>query len=507
VAAGTRVGVIGLDIGTSSTKGILVDAAGGIVARASSPHRIVVGPAGLVEVDADDVEHAVLAVIARLAARARLRGLTIGAVCAGGSGDEAAWLGADGRPVGRVPMSADTRAASDAAAIAARVGRGRFAAMTGLPPAAAYPATRMRWLRRVDPERAARVRLLLAWPELVAARLGVAPASEPTLAARSGVFVTETGAGSGAFGSALLGASGVDAGTLPPRVSTGAIVGRVEPATATRLGLPAGVVVVAGGFDQAMATLGAGVHAPGTAHVGAGSWEALTVLRADRPDPALVEAGFSVGPSIGAGGCWSVMGSAPGATVLAWLGGAGRADGDGSASSTRASVRRVFELAAISDDRPSAVIAIPGSGVIAGMDLGTRPQDIALAMIEGVAIALAGRLGRVTAAGHPIDELRITGGGARGRRWLRLRADVTGIPVRPVRPRDAGAAAAAALALVALGLAADVPAAVAAVASVGRPILPRPGFVDAYRAKAARVGTLEAGVGRAGPAANRSGTA
>lgn len=496
---GDRPGVIGLDIGTSAVKGLLVDAHGRVVARSARPLRVAFGPGGRVEVDAAEVATTARRVISTLAARAGPEGVRVRALCAGGSGDEAVWTDRDGVPVAPVPLSLDTRGAAAGEAIAATVGRERYLGLTGLPPSGAYPVSRLRALRAERPDLAARVAWLLSWPEALALDLGVGVRGEPTLAARSGAWRVET-ATDGRYEPALVAAASGDAlaDLFPPVLPTGSLLGVVPGRVASALGLPRGVRLVGGGFDQAMATLGAGIVSPGLAHVGVGSWQAITVLADDRPAPDLVAAGFTIGPSIAAGGSWSVMASGPGASLLGWLGRVG-----GSGDDSRDAARRAIALARRAADRPTGLVVIPdlsggapprpdpaARGVIAGLALGDGPERVARALLEAVAIGLADRLARLDEAGLRVDEIRVTGGGARDRRWRQLTADVTGLPVRPVDPVDAGALAAAALAATAVGLAPDPPAAVARTIRVGPAATPRPRHHAVYRDVARRSADL-----------------
>lgn len=434
--------VIGIDVGTSAVKALLADADGAIRSvRRGYPMDVASG--GRVEVDADGVWRAARSAIRALVAEADVHDVGIAAICCGGSGDEAVWLDDGGRPVAPVPMALDRRSDPDGSALAEAVGVRRFITATGLPPSGAYPLARLRWLRRTAPRAAARVRRLLAWPEFVAARLGVDPVAEPTLAARTAGFDVTAGA----WDAVLVAASGADAGVLPPLGPTGSIVGTVRPDTARSLGLGHGVAVVAGGFDQAMATRGAGITRPGIAHLGAGSWEALTALTPEPPF-GLVARGASIGPAIDADRLWSVMTSAPGATLMAWAGGLGRLVGSG--EGTGDAVRRALAAARRSPDRPTDLVVLPdlagSSGAIAGLRLDVDAGRLARGLLEGVAFGIADELDALRATGAAVDEIRITGGGTNDRRWIQLRSDVLGMPVVAVDPPDAGVAAAAALA-------------------------------------------------------------
>jgi xylulokinase len=490
----SRSAVIGLDLGTSTVKGLLVAGDGAVIARAGRSQVLDFGPGGRVDVDAAEVARAARRVIRQLAERARRDGVRVRALCASGSGDEAVWIDIAGIPVAPVPLSLDVRDVATGDAIARSVGADRFRALTGLPVAGAYPLMRFAALRAARPPVAATVYRMLAWPEALALDLGVDVVGEPSLAARCGAWRIE-GPDGGGYVPELLAAAGAPVDLFAPVVPTGSMIGSIPTRLAATIGLPPGVRLVAGGFDQAMATLGAGVVTSGIAHVGAGSWQAMTVLADERPGTDIVADGFSIGPSIGAEGRWSIMASGPGTIALGWLGRLG----DG----TRDPVRAVAALAGRAADTPTGLTVIPdlgggapprpdsrGRGAIAGLGLADGPDRLARALLEGVAIGLGDQLRRAAAAGIVAEEIRLTGGGARDRGWRRLTADVTGLPVRAVDPPDAGAMAAAAHAAAATGLAPDVATAIARTVRLGGPIEPRPDHHAAYRAMAERTSAL-----------------
>ena len=491
--------VIGLDIGTSVVKGVLIATDGRVVARAGRWQPLDFGPGGRVEVDAVVAAANARRVIGQLADQAARAGLRVRAVCAGGSGDEAVWVDDDGVPVAPVPSSLDTRDAAIGEAIVGDVGAHRFRTLTGLPTTGTYPITRYAALRATRPGLAARVQRLLAWTEALALDLGVDVTGEPTLAARTGAWRLDGAAERGRYDAHLLAAAGASAELFPPVVATGSVVGTIPPHVAATIGLPVGVSLVAGGFDQAMATLGAQITTSGTAHVGAGSWQALTVLADELPTADLVVDGFSIGPSVTAGGRWSVMASGPGTIALGWLGRVGDGAGD--------PVKRITALARRAADEPTGLAVIPdfgggappypdplARGVIGGLSLGDGAERLARALLEGVAIGLRERLIRAAAAGLSVGEIRSTGGGARDTLSRRVTADVTGLPVRAVYPADAGAVAAAALASTAVGLAPDVASALGRTVRIGRPIAPRPTHHAAYVEIAERVAALRSNI-------------
>jgi len=478
------VSVLGLDIGTSSVKGLLLTDEARIVGRARVGYRIRRPAPGWVEADAETVGRAAETVVRRMALVAEESGDPIRAVAACASGDEAVWVDSAGRPVAATIMSLDTRSTDEALRLARSIGRRRLYATTGLPIHPMYPLVRLIWLRRHDPAAFARVRAMLAWPEYLALRLGLEPKAEPTLAARTLAFDINRHD----YDRDILATAGIGSDLFAPVVESGSIIGQIPRRIARLIGLRDRVALVAGGFDQTMATFGAAVSEPGVAHVGSGSWEAVTTL-ADAAvlTDRLRRSGFSWGPAVGSPARFTVMGSAGGGTILAWL------------RDLIAPRRSVGALVREAPDRPTTMLVLPhfeGSyspwldpasrGALVGLDLATDPGTIVRGVLEGITFELREQLERLGRAGIPVRELRASGGGARSRTWLQLKADVTNLPVSRVATPDSGALAVACLAASAIGSFETPLTAVRAAVRVDLVIEPRQSFVSAYAERFAR---------------------
>jgi sugar (pentulose or hexulose) kinase len=446
------MGLLGIDVGTSATKGVLLDDRGRVLAEARRTYRTRAPGPGLAELSAARVWTAARDVIGTLAAAGSAARSPVRAVCAGGSGDEVVAVDARGRPVAPVVMAIDQRSTSDGRAMAERSGADALYARTGLWDLTATPLARYRWLVRHDPGAAARVARLLSWPEWVALRLGLPPAVDPTLAARTLAWdLTEAGYVSPAALDARL-----PEGLLSPVVPTGSVLGSIPPGVASRLGLGTGTRLVVGGFDQAMATLGAGALEPGVAHDGNGSWEALSMRLPGRTvDPRLRTGCWSVGPSVTDAGALEVMGSWVGGMAIRWVVGLATAHAPGDRAVAlaleRLPARRARSLAAL-DLVDMRMVPLGGRAAISGLDLATSHADLVLAVLDGLAHRLRRAVGDLAALDMPVRVLRATGGGARSDRWLQLKADATGLPVERPAVRQVGAFAAAVLAGSAIGM-------------------------------------------------------
>jgi xylulokinase len=259
----------------------------------------------------------------------------------------------------------------------------------------------------------------------------------------------------------LLGAADLDPNLFPRSERSGCVVGQVSATRCQELGLYGSVSLVTGGFDQAMAVLGAGLRRPGEAVVGTGTWEALTVLvERPRAEAELLAAGISFGCHVDEGLFYAMATNPGGGSVASWALGALRV-APTDAKATPASVDEVLRAL---PDGPSGLVALahfegsynpwmdPGStGVIEGLCLSTTPEQIVKALLEAITFDLRESMRRLRGSGVAINALRATGGGARSATWLQLRADILGVPVSTINVRETGCLAAACLAATAIG--------------------------------------------------------
>ncbi len=493
--------LLGLDIGTSATKGVLLDDSGRVIAAARRGYRVRIPEPGRAELSAGRVWAAARAVIASLAGAGSAARSPVRAVCVGGSGDEVVALDARGRPVGPVIMAIDRRSDAEGRALAETYPVDALYRSTGLWDLAITPVARLRWLEHHEARTAARVRRLLSWPEWIAVCLGLPPAVDPTLAARTLAYDLTRGAYAGQGASMPRLAEGL----LSPVVPTGTILGAIPRRVASTLGLPDGTRYVVGGFDQAMARVGAGALDPSVAHDGNGSWEALSVGYGRAVvDPRLRDEGWSLGPSVVGDQGREVMGSWAAGVVLRWaaaLGSRGSPETALERALGRLPSRHARVVAHVDLTAPPSSRS-RGSGAFVGLDLSTGHDDLMLAVLDGLAHRLRRAIAGLRDRGVPVAVLRVTGGGAASDRWLRLKADATTLPVERPAVHEAGAFAAAVLAGSAVGSLPAVDTAIRQLVRVAARFEPDAGMAAWHEERAGRhvaLATALETLGRGGP--------
>jgi xylulokinase len=435
---------MGIDLGTSGCKGVVLDGAGVMVASARRQYAIRSSRPGWATLDPNAVWRVVADLISQLAHRARRAGTIVRGVAFAVSGDEAIPIDPAGRVLYPCIMAPDDRSRAEGAALFGSVGALRLHETTGLPPAAIHPLVRLMWLRNHRPRIYRRLARYMSWEEFIAHRLGMEAVASPSIAARTMGFDIRRKS----WSDELLHVAGVSRDVFPTVVDSGVSLGHVPSHVATSLGLLGGTSYVVGGLDQSVAALGAGCTDPGMAMVGTGSWEALTVITDEAPrSSSLVRGGYSIGPYVTPDRFAVMATSSSGGALVAW------------AANLVAPGTSIARLLAQLPARATGLLALPhlgGSyspwldadsrGAIVGLSFDTGARTIIRAVLEGITYELRESVGRLSNAGVAIRHLRCTGGGARSSAWLQLKADVLGRAVERLNHVDTGAVGAACLA-------------------------------------------------------------
>ena len=250
----------------------------------------------------------------------------------------------------------------------------------------------------------------------------------------------------------MLRATGLNLQHMPTLHEGNAPIGRLRDDWARTWGLPKGVVLAAGAGDNAAGAIGVGVVRPGQGFVSLGTSGVLFV----------VTASASANPERGVHtfchalpNTWhqmAVMLSA--ASSLAWLGGVTGASPAELLEHVSSEVREQAPLFLpyLSGERtPHADPAATASWL--GLTAATTRDDLAYAVIEGVAFSFADGLAALREAGTEPTQLLAIGGGARSDTWLQLMADTLALPLhRPAGAEVGPALGAARLAQLAVGL-------------------------------------------------------
>ncbi|MCX8100583.1 MAG: FGGY family carbohydrate kinase [Geminicoccaceae bacterium] len=283
--------LIGIDVGTTRVRALAFTARGGLLAEASRPTPWQEPAPGLAELDPEALVDATVAALAELARRLdrpqRVAGLAVASV-----GESGVLLDAADRPLAPALAWYDPRPAALRAELLARVPAELLARIAGVTADPILGVSKLLWHARHTPEAFEAARRWLHLADWLAFRLGGAPATDATLASRTGLFDLARAR----WSEELLEAAGIPSALLPEILPTGTRIGGLSAPVAAATGLPAGCAIGVAGYDHAMAMLAADVLDPSCVLDSMGTAEGLALpLEAPVLDGRLAACGFNQG--------------------------------------------------------------------------------------------------------------------------------------------------------------------------------------------------------------------
>jgi xylulokinase len=479
---------LGLDVGTSGVKAVLVEPRGDVVASATTALTLETPRPGWAEQDPDAWWAASVASIREVCAK--LPGVDVAAVGISGQMHSSVFLDRDGTVIRPALLWCDGRTTAECREIEQRVGgEDRLRDLTSNPALEGFTLPKVLWLKNHEPAAFDRLATVLLAKDYIRYRLTGALATEPSDASATLMYDTANLR----WSDDILNAVGLDASILPPVGGSSEVLGLVIAHAARASGLAIGTPVVGGGADNACGAAGVGVVAPGEA---VASWGTSGTLLAPLPEP-------KVDPGMRAHtfchvvpGVWYLMGvvlSAGGA--FAWYRDqlardiAGTPNANMTLNDEAATVPRGAEgvtfLPYLQGERTPHRNA-DARGAFLGLSLAHRRAHLSRAVVEGISFALRDSLSILQSLGLSPNELLLTGGGAKSAFLRQLQAEVFGVAVTTVN-REEGPAYGAAL-LAAVGAGAFPTLATAARATLTRqsPLLPTAAAHREYDAPYAR---------------------
>ena len=434
---------LGIDIGTSSVKAVLVDEHHDIVAQASDSLVVNRPQPGFSEQEPDSWWRATVNAVRALPAAARAAVRSAGL---SGQMHGATLLDEQDRPLRPAILWNDGRSGRECIDLERREPNAR--AITGNIMMPGFTAPKLLWVARHEPEIFKRTATVLLPKDFV--RLKMTGEKFSDMSDASGTAWLDVGQRD--WSDALLSATGLSRTHMPSLLEGTSASGTITAAAAAELALPR-VVVAGGGGDNAASAVGLGVVSPGETFLSLGTSGVLFVVTDRfRPNPDRAAHAFCH--------ClpnrWhqmAVLLSA--ASVLDWVAQlTGQADLPRLVESAKArGIERQspFFLPYLSGERtphnnPHA------RGVFFGIRPDTTAADLAGAVLEGVALAFADGLDVLVEKGGTVGDVTVTGGGARLPYWGELLAAALDRPMTYRLGGEVGAALGAArLARLALG--------------------------------------------------------
>lgn len=454
--------LVGLDCSTHGAKALAWSVTGEAVARASVPFPLSNPRPGWWEQDARCWGDAAVEALACIARKVGSRVVAVGVTH---QRETFVGIDASGEPVRPAIVWMDERAVADVGALREEVGDEAFHQVTGKPLSVTPSLTKIRWLRRNEPDAFARVH---RWCDVHAYVMRCLTGEDVTAVGSAG----PTGLVDlrrGDWSDVMLAAVGVSRDRVPRLVGPGEQAGVLSGRAVARTGLPGGTPVVATAGDGQVAAIGAGIVDLREAYMNLGT----AIVAGTVSDTFRIDRAFR-----------TMSGAQPGTFLLEsdlkggtftidwlrerWLGG-GRSVEDLEASA------RVLPAGA------DGLVLLPylasvmdpywdddASGLLLGLRGDHGPPHVFRAVIEGIALEERLHLACIEGAtGTRIERVRVLGGGAASDLWCQILADVLDRPVVRTRSQEATSLGAAMLAAAATGAAGSVTDAVASMSGTG----------------------------------------
>jgi xylulokinase len=420
---------LGIDVGTTATKAIVIDGGGDVVAEAEVPSELRSPHPAWAEEDTERWWDNVCALCRRLPLE------DVAAVGVSGMVPCVIVLDAGGRALRPSIQQNDARAADEVAELRERFDPADVLARTGSPITQQSVAPTLRWLRRHEPGVWAAARTVLGSYDLIAYRLTGELGVERNWALESGLFDLRTGD----WAPDICDAAGLDPTMLPPVRRASDVVGAVTPAAASATGLRAGTPVVAGSADHVASAFAAGLLDEGDLLVKlGGAGDILLATGAPLVDERLYLDFHLVDGKYLPNGCMAASGSMirwfaaelGGGASLRELDAEGQRAGPGSGGIV-ALPYMLGEKTPINDPR--------ARGAFVGLHLGHRRGHLFRAVLEATAFGFRHHLDVFAERGFSPARVRVTNGGARSALWKQVTADVLGHPLEAPAERGGSA--------------------------------------------------------------------
>ncbi len=446
--------VLGIDIGTSAVKAVLVDAGARMLSTGRAPYPTRQPVEGWSEQDPEDWRRAAILAVGAALAEAEAAGgpAIVRAVSFSGHMSAPVLVDVAGRALAPCLTITDQRAAGMVPAIGADLAAA-LVDRTGNKPVGHLVLPRLLWWQHHHPDIWAATRAVLSPKDWLRAWMTGTWGTDTTDAGNSMLFDPARWD----FAPDLAEAAGIDPAKLPPIRRPDAVAGPLLADPAAELGLPAGLPVIVGAADMAAAILGTGVDLSGDVAVTIGT-SANVIAGVPGIDAALVEP-FNTLPSVEPGVLYAIASHFGGGGALAWLAGLVT----GAATPDPGWIGPIAAEAAALPLGSEGLIFLPylagaGSpdfdpearGGFLGLSMKHGRAHLLRAIVEGVSADLClsiARLGRLA----PQRRIVFSGGGSRVPFWAGLLADLSGLPVVPAATADASALGAALLAGLGIG--------------------------------------------------------
>ena len=449
---------LGIDVSTTGSKALLVNRDGDIVSSATRPHALSTPRPLWSEQEPEDWWHAAAASVRQALLQANISGEAVSGIGLTGQMHGLVLLDEQKHTLRPAILWNDQRCADECDEIRARIGRQRLIQITGNEALTGFTAPKIVWVKNHEPEIFARARHVLLPKDYVRFKLTGSLAMDK--ADGSGTILFDLKSRN--WSSEILDALGIPSEWMPPTFEGHEVTGEVSSQAAEATGLRPGTPVVAGGGDQAAQAVGVGAVRPGIVALTLGTSGVVFATT----ESCLIEPEGRLHAFCHAlPNRWHLMGvmlSAAGS--LQWYRDTLAADTSFDELMTEAGVappgsEGLIFLPYLSGERTPYPDPL-ARGAWVGLTLRHKRGHLTRSVLEGVAFGLKDSFALIKGAGlGAIEQVRVSGGGAKSALWREVLADVLGAEIVRVNTTEGAAYGAAILAGVGCGAWPDAEAA------------------------------------------------
>ena len=464
--------LLGIDIGTSSTKSVLLDIRGNLLGVSQSGYAIDCPHAGWAEQHPETWWEAVRETVRSAVSRSRVNPRDIAGIGLSGQMHGTVLLDKDSALLRPAIIWADRRSAKQCAAVVRALGKDKLRDLAGNSLSPGFLAATLLWLKENEPQTFSRVRTVFLPKDFIRFKLTDILATEVTDASSSLLLDVKRRA----WSNELLDLVGISCDQLPPLHESQNIVGQLTRSAAEELGILNGIPVVAGGGDQSMAAIGNGVVREGSAlsTIGTGG-QLFSPTGSFKVEPELRVHSFCHAVP----GMWHLMGAILSAGLsLNWF-------RDGIAKGL--DYKQIDAMAAPVPPGSDSLIFLPyllgertphldpsARACFIGLTNQHTLGHLARSIMEGVAFAMKDCLCLFQTLGVNVGKIIASGGGATSALWRQIQADIYGQEVFTVNTREAAATGSAIVAGVGAGEYRSIEEACASLIKLESATLPNP---------------------------------
>ena len=472
--------LLGIDIGSSSCKGVVFSVDGKVLASSNKSYSTINAGPSMVEIDPRTFREAVFMVIRDICGH--VKSDPVEALAISSHGETTIPVDKDGIPVGPAIMNSDNRALDETRWWDKTFGKEEIYEITGVPLHSMFSLNKILWIRKNIPEWYSGTKRFLSVGDYILTQLELPPFTDFSLASRTMAFDINTRR----WSEKILDHCEISPEKLGIPVASGTVAGIISKKIAKDLGLNEGTIVAVGGHDQPCGALGAGAINDGDVYDSAGTYECITAV-SGKPMNNKKAFKYSLNSY-----CHVVpekfvtLGFFPAGIVSGWFVEKFCGEDRLNAHETNKDLYDVLsENTLMFCHGPTGLTVTPhfvgsctpywdvrAKGVMAGFTPEMTKYHLYKAIYEGISCELAVNICALEEIVGGISEMTINGGNSRSLFTVQLRADITGKTIHILKNEEAVCLGAAILAGISIGVFKSAEDAVNKVVQIEKNIMP-----------------------------------